>query len=285
MSGAWQAVAISTAVLAVIELYLTLVLFRQFGLVYLGRSDARSRDGLPLRTVSPQWEAMDQWGQRRTSEEFLGRPQLLVFTDAGCAPCSKLMPELRAFSAEVNGDISVVIFGRSDKAINAAVAEQYELEMPVLTQSNDDVSRAFRVVATPFVFFVDAQGQIREKGVVNHREQLEKKSKSIPQGLAGAQGVVAQHGRSCLRPRRSDADTGVLYADHLPNFLGDAHSSGGKRRYAGARRWTLLWTATFTRQLEERSGVPEHRFRKRRPDLRRSPATSMASCGCITSSR
>jgi peroxiredoxin len=179
MSTAWQITVVALWLVVMVELLLVLVLYRQFGLVYLGRGEARSRDGLPLRTQVPSWRAVDQQQRERTSEEFLGRPQLIAFSDANCRPCQKLMPELQQYWAEAGDDVNVVVVGTDDHFLNATMTERFALEMPVLTQHEDEVSAQFRVTATPFVFVVDERGTIREKGIVNHREQIAEKMRAI----------------------------------------------------------------------------------------------------------
>jgi peroxiredoxin len=179
MSASWQVVVVALWLVAIVQLFLILVLYRQFGLVYLGRGEARSRDGLPLRTRAPSWRALDQDGQERSAEEFIGRPQLIAFTDANCSPCQQLMPELAAYYRETLDDVHVIVIGTDDSFLNEAMAERYGLEMPVLTQHEDEVSGQFRVTATPFVFVVDAEGAIREKGIVNHRDQIVEKMRAV----------------------------------------------------------------------------------------------------------
>jgi peroxiredoxin len=179
MSTTWQVVVVALWLVVMVQLFLILVLYRQFGLVYLGRGEARSRDGLPLRTSVPSWRAVDQDGRERNAEEFLGQPQLIVFTDANCGPCQKLMPELAAYYREELDDVRVVVIGTDDAFLNNAMTERFGLEMPVLTQHEDEVSGQFRVTATPFVFVVDGDGTIREKGIVNHRNQIVEKMRAV----------------------------------------------------------------------------------------------------------
>lgn len=156
------------------------MLYRQFGLVYLGRGEARSRDGLPLRSRAPNWVARDQWGRDRSADEFLGLTQLLVFAEARCAPCAKLMPVLRELHERESEDLSILVVGGTDAGVSLAMVEKHSLDFPVLTQTVDDMTTAFRVTTTPFAFFIDGRGIIREKGIINHFDQIHEKLEAVP---------------------------------------------------------------------------------------------------------
>jgi len=174
VNPAWQALVISLSVVVLVQMVLVLALYRQFGLVYLGRAEARSRDGLALRTVAPKWQAADQFGQTHSSSDYLGRAQVIIFAEPGCEPCKKLLPELRVFADE-NDDVGVILVGSSDLVLNRAMAEAHGVDLPILTQKEDDLSGMFKVTATPFLFVVDQEGVIREKGIVNVKGQIEEK--------------------------------------------------------------------------------------------------------------
>jgi methylamine dehydrogenase accessory protein MauD len=175
LSVAWQVLVIALWVVVVAQAGLILALYRQFGLIYLAQGDARSRDGLPLRSKAPPWEAEDQMGVVRNFAEFHNRPTVLVFADPGCRPCKKLMPELRDFVLQHRDRLDVVIIGSDDAEDNREMAEHYALDLPVIRQHDGELAALYNVTATPFVFVIDAEGAIREKGVVNLRDQLDEK--------------------------------------------------------------------------------------------------------------
>lgn len=99
MSLAWQILVVALWAFVLAQAVLILSLYRQFGEIYLGTREARSRDGLPLRSKAPVWTATDQVGRTVSSADFAGAPLLVAFAEPTCTPCKKMMPELREFAA------------------------------------------------------------------------------------------------------------------------------------------------------------------------------------------
>src|SRR5262245_10780620 len=52
------------------------------------------RSGLRAGTKAPDFALSDVSGAEVALHDFAGRRVLLVFTQAGCAPCDKVLPEL-----------------------------------------------------------------------------------------------------------------------------------------------------------------------------------------------
>ena len=184
MSLAWQVLVVALWVVVVCQTALVLVLYRQVGIVYLGRAPARSRDGLPLHSSAPEWKANDQSGQALSSEALRGSPLLLVFADPDCRPCQRLMPDLKTFADVHAGKINVIVAGSDDERANRDMIERYLLRFPVLHQQDHELKGAFAVTATPFAYVIDEQGRIREKGIVNSMAHIEAKLAVLGTGQA-----------------------------------------------------------------------------------------------------
>jgi cytochrome c biogenesis protein CcmG, thiol:disulfide interchange protein DsbE len=181
LSTAWQIAVVALWAIVVLQIGLILILYRQVGLVYLGQRSARQRDGLPIGAAAPPWEAPDQDGDSVRLEEFRGRPLVLAFADPGCGPCQKLFPELRDFHAEHGSEVAVACISSPNDFENRKMATEHGLEFPVLTQHASTISDLYAVVATPFLYVIDEEGVVREKGIVNFRTQIEEKLTAIAQ--------------------------------------------------------------------------------------------------------
>jgi methylamine dehydrogenase accessory protein MauD len=193
MSPAWQAMVVALWLVALIQVGLVLALYRQVGIVYLGSRSARERDGLELFLEAPDWEADDHQGRRVRSNDLRGRPLVLAFADPNCGPCQQLMPELKAFSDRYREQISIVVVGSADDRANRQMADRYLLDFSIVSQAGRRLTNVFNVVATPFVYFIDSKGVIRDKGIVNGQEQLEAKLQVLKEagdvgGLGDASG-------------------------------------------------------------------------------------------------
>jgi methylamine dehydrogenase accessory protein MauD len=175
VSAGWQVAVVSLWAVVIAQTALLLVLYRQVGLVFLGQSSARSRDGLRVGSVAPEWQAVDQFGAVHDLDDYRGTPLLLVFAEPGCGPCQKLFPELRTFSEEHRDAINVVSVGSDNELANRSAANKFGLDFPVLTQHRQTISTSYKVVATPFAYVIDEDGVVREKGIVNTGAQVHEK--------------------------------------------------------------------------------------------------------------
>lgn len=173
MSLPWEVAFIALWMVALLQTALVLVLYRQAGLVYLGQSHARSRDGLQVGVEAPSWEAPDQHGNSVRLEDFRGRVLVLAFADPGCGPCRKFLPELEEFHVRHGVTTGVACIASPSEFENRKMAKEFGLTMPVVSQYANAIGDAYRVVATPFVYVVDEEGHIRERGIVNFRTQIE----------------------------------------------------------------------------------------------------------------
>jgi hypothetical protein len=120
-------------------------------------------EGLPLGRQAPPWSIETSAGDVVTSESVAGRRHLLVFADPDCRACDELLPEL----ARASGDRVVppaVIVGRGDAA---AIPPSWR-SATVGVEHDRDVSDAFEVDVSPFLFVVDEGGAIVSSGAVTN---------------------------------------------------------------------------------------------------------------------
>ncbi len=82
------------------------------------------------------------------------------------------MPELVTFALETRGELAIVFVSGPDHDANRAFASQFSVNFPVLTQPDQRVAADYKVRVTPFAFYLDAEGVVRARGVVNRKGQL-----------------------------------------------------------------------------------------------------------------
>jgi len=98
------------------------------------------------------------------------RSRLLLFVSPSCPVCKKLLPIARSFASAER--LEVVLVGDGEPAEQRAMIEQFRLEhLPYV--NSPQLGIAFQVGKLPYAVLIDAQGVIRAKGLVNHREHLE----------------------------------------------------------------------------------------------------------------
>lgn len=127
------------------------------------------RDGLKPGRRAPDFTRPGADGREVSLRDFAGREVLLVFTQSGCSPCQKLVPELNRLAD--GGSQVVVVNNGSPEATRTWIAE-VGARFPVLAQDQFAVSKLYQVFATPFAFLIDEKGVIASKGIIHSRQHL-----------------------------------------------------------------------------------------------------------------
>ncbi len=95
---------------------------------------------------------------------------LLVFTQSGCSPCKKIVPELNRLGK--SGESQVVVVNNSDPEATRKWSAEVGARFPVLAQDRFSISKQYEVFATPFAFLIDEKGVIASKGIINSRQHI-----------------------------------------------------------------------------------------------------------------
>jgi methylamine dehydrogenase accessory protein MauD len=147
------------------------------------------RSGLKPGKKAPDFTLPSVSGAEVSLHDFAGRRVLLVFTQAGCGPCQRVLPELGRVS---NGQLQVLVVHRGKAEETRALSAPF----PILHQEGLDLSRRYQVFATPFAFLIDEKGVIAAKGIVSNQQH-------IGFVLAGA-GQAEQNGQSEAEPATAE---------------------------------------------------------------------------------
>lgn len=129
------------------------------------------RSGLKPGKPAPEFTLPNATGGEVGLREFAGRRVLLVFTQSGCGPCHRIMPELNRL--QTAGKVQVLVVNNGEPKATRAWAEEVRARFPVAVQEHYSLSRRYEVFATPFAFLIDERGVIAAKGIVNHRQHID----------------------------------------------------------------------------------------------------------------
>lgn len=155
-------------VFQVFMVFLIILIFRQFGTVYLAKSDAIERDGIPIGNFMGKLEGLSYFSNELiTNETFMGKPTLLGFISPGCAPCKELIPEWNRAYQKYNNEINFVLIGVGDKESFSKVKEIKKLKGELLLDPDRNNLQKCKVRVTPFAFILDNEGEVKGKGLCN----------------------------------------------------------------------------------------------------------------------
>jgi methylamine dehydrogenase accessory protein MauD len=128
------------------------------------------REGLKPGKKAPDFALPSGDGGEIALHDFAGRRVLLVFTQSGCSPCKKIVPELNRLGK--NGESQVVVINNGDADATRKWSTEVGACFPVLAQDRFSVSKRYEVLATPFAFLIDEKGVIASKGIINNRQHI-----------------------------------------------------------------------------------------------------------------
>jgi len=146
---------------------------------------ANLETGTQKGQVAPDFSLTDLNGNQVKLADYAGKIVLVNFWATWCPPCRVEMPHMQKFYDDYK-DKDVVILGvnltpteKNMDVVTNFVQEQ-QLTFPIVLDQEGEVTQAYKVVAYPTTYILDADGVIREKfqGAINY-EVMEKAISSM----------------------------------------------------------------------------------------------------------
>lgn len=101
-----------------------------------------------------------------------GRSQMFFFLSTSCPICKALLPALRSMKGSEKDWLDIVLASDGKAAKHRdLIANEGLADFPYVL--SPDLGLTFKVAKLPFAVLIDETGNIRAKGLVNNREQLE----------------------------------------------------------------------------------------------------------------
>jgi methylamine dehydrogenase accessory protein MauD len=178
VSGLWLISYIALWILVALLTVVVLGLVRQLGLIHLRLGPEEhlttTREGLEVGTPAPVFREIDILNKKEiTVADLKGRPSVLVFVSPSCAPCAALMPHLNAFQRTNDGKANILLFSQSEPQPCLELIQAHKLKLPVISDPEGSISKAYKVHATPFAYGLDEEGLVRRRGIANDLQGLE----------------------------------------------------------------------------------------------------------------
>lgn len=200
MEGWWIVSYVVLWVLVAALAGLLISLLRLVGALYerVGPTGAAVLDDGPEvgDEIGPELADLLGAGDRRAT----AAGTLLVFLSPDCRSCDELLPGLTAYARRVRDEARV---GAVSTAGGAAANRRFEdvfLHEPVTFRAAPEAARRLGVDTTPYALWVDEEGVVRAKGVVNHMEHLESLKTAHDLGYSSVGEYTRAHLRRDDRP-------------------------------------------------------------------------------------
>jgi peroxiredoxin/uncharacterized membrane protein YphA (DoxX/SURF4 family) len=138
---------------------------------------AQRAPGLALGTPAPVFELPNLDGETTTLQKLrsLGKPLVLLFTDAACGPCTALLPDIGQWQREHGKKMVVALVSRGTVEANRAKVKEARVTN-VFLQKDHEVAQAYQAHGTPSAV------------VVNHRDGTI--GSALAQGPDAIRGII-----------------------------------------------------------------------------------------------
>jgi peroxiredoxin len=221
-----------------------------------GISSSRAPRGLPVGSVAPAFQLPALDGSQQSLATLLapGKPLLLLFSSANCAPCIELMGEVAQWQRKYAQRLTIAVANRG--AAEAVRAKAGGLDpASVLLQAAGEVAAAYLVSGTPSAVLISTDGRIRAslaEGATAVRELVASSSQPLammaeqllPRAPIALREYVPSH-----NPHAATVTTGQPAPEfRLPNLAGKMVELADLR---GAPTLLLFWNPTcgFCRRM------------------------------------
>jgi uncharacterized membrane protein YphA (DoxX/SURF4 family)/peroxiredoxin len=123
--------------------------------------------GIPIGAPAPAFTLPSHDGGELTLEGLLalGRPALLVFSDARCGPCIEAVPLIARAQRHWRGRMSVALLSRGGTPASEVAWEEHRLEHVGIVDSYD-LNLSYGATGTPAALLVSREGRIDSALVV-----------------------------------------------------------------------------------------------------------------------
>lgn len=189
------AVAVLWFVVAILSV-LVVLLYRQFGLLYMGSRNRIALTGRAVGSSAPSNIELEvagrfvNWDWRAAGS---GRATLAIFAVPQCPLCDELVPGLNDFADKWGELVDVLFIERGPLPDGPTHDVPTRTQWTYAVTPDNTLHEAFDVEATPFAFLVSSSGTVLAKGIVNITQHLEgviglaldDRGRLIPDELAG----------------------------------------------------------------------------------------------------
>jgi peroxiredoxin len=122
--------------------------------------------GPQLGNIAPDFQLAKMDGAKISLADLRGKPAVIVFWSTWCSVCEEETPRINGLAAEYAGK-GVQVLGINIKdsvARTESGVKDFGIKFAVARDADGGVARAYRVMGTPTIVFLDRKGVVRYFG-------------------------------------------------------------------------------------------------------------------------
>lgn len=155
---------------------LVVLLYRQFGLIYIGSRGRLGLTGLAVGSEAPEVAHLRMAGRDFALDWSAGgggRGTLVIFGAPGCTLCKKLTPQLNLFADKWAHLVDLIFVEKGPLPGGPTHDPANRTQWMYAEDPEGELHRAFDIEATPYAFVVDSARRVLAKGIVNNADGAE----------------------------------------------------------------------------------------------------------------
>lgn len=187
---------------------LVVLLYRQFGLIYIGSRNRVGLTGLAVGAKAPEAAHLRMAGRDLEWDWNAGAPDrltLAIFATPTCVLCARLTPQLNSFADQWAHAVDLLFVERGPLPSGSTHDTASRTQWIYAEDPEGLLHEAFDIEATPYAFVVSSSREVLSKGIVNGAHDLEAvlSLASSPNALAAVE--LPSHPRDGHQPSPSEA--------------------------------------------------------------------------------
>lgn len=183
-------------ILVLVLAILVILLYRQFGLIYIGSKGRIELTGLQVGAQAPATLQLEVEGEMAPWDLQLDshlRATFVLMSSSDCELCAYLIPRLNSSVERWRDVVQFLVVDRGDRNVPGPLRELPDRrEWTYAVSPDGGMHDTFDVDATPFAFVLDSDARVLAKGLVNVPEHVDG---LIARGLNGGDGSRDQDER------------------------------------------------------------------------------------------
>ncbi|UTR11541.1 redoxin domain-containing protein [Evansella sp. LMS18] len=169
--------------LQIFTVFLLVLLFRQFGEVYLSTAESIKRDGVAIGEKAPDHTCFSYTRREEvTWSSILENPAIIAFVSPDCKPCREMLSHWNTVQKQLSEKIQfILVFTGDDKKVRRMIQE-FKLQGEIILDRKEESFHHFKVRVTPFAFAVEQDLSVKDKGLCGTKEHLSLLAENITKG-------------------------------------------------------------------------------------------------------